>query len=339
MKTRAFIAGCSGHELTPDEIAFFKEAAPWGFILFRRNIDNPEQVRALCASLREAVGREEAPVLIDQEGGRVQRMGPPHWPKYPSGATYGAVHANDPLVQRELARLGARLIAHDLRAVGVTVDCLPVLDVPSPGAHDVIGDRAYGRTPDKVAVLGRAAAEGLLAGGVLPVIKHIPGHGRAGADSHLALPVVEASREELERHDFAPFRMLADMPLAMTAHVVYTALDPERPATTSPIVIRDVIRGHIGYDGLLMTDDLSMKALSGSFREKTEAAFAAGCDMALHCNGEMEEMSAVAEASPVLEGEALRRAEAALGRIRHEPEPLDPVDARARLDAALAMTA
>ena len=338
MKTRAFIAGCAGHELTPDEAAFFREAAPWGFILFRRNIDNPEQVRALCASLREAVGREEAPILIDQEGGRVQRMGPPHWPKYPSGATYGALHVNDPLVERELARLGARLIAHDLRAVGVTVDCLPVLDVPSPGAHDVIGDRAYGKTPERVAVLGRAAAEGLLAGGVLPVVKHIPGHGRAGADSHLALPVVEASREELERHDFAPFRMLTDMPLAMTAHVVYTALDPERPATTSPVVIRDVIRGHIGYDGLLMTDDLSMKALSGSFREKTEAAFAAGCDMALHCNGEMEEMSAVAEASPILEGEALLRAEAALARIRHEPEPLDPVDARARLDAALAMT-
>lgn len=338
MRTRAFIAGCAGHELTLDEAAFFREAAPWGFILFRRNIDNPAQVRALCAALREAVGREEAPILIDQEGGRVQRMGPPHWPKYPSGATYGALHANDPLVQRELARLGARLIAHDLRAVGVTVDCLPVLDVPSPGAHDVIGDRAYGGTPEKVAVLGRAAAEGLLAGGVLPVVKHIPGHGRAGADSHLALPVVETSREELERHDFAPFRMLTDMPLAMTAHVVYTALDPERPATTSPVVVGDIIRGHIGYDGLLMTDDLSMKALSGSFREKTEAAFAAGCDMALHCNGQMEEMSAVAEASPVLEGEALRRAEAALARIRHEPEPLDPVDARARLDAALAMT-
>ncbi|SCX84708.1 beta-N-acetylhexosaminidase [Microvirga guangxiensis] len=339
MKTRAFIAGCSGHELTPDEVAFFKEADPWGFILFRRNVDSPEQVRALCASLREAVGREDAPILIDQEGGRVQRMGPPHWPKYPSGSTYGALHANDPLVQRELARLGARLIAHDLRSVGVTVDCLPVLDVPSPGAHDVIGDRAYGRTPEKVAVLGRAAAEGLMAGGVLPVVKHIPGHGRAGADSHLALPVVEASREELERHDFAPFRMMTDMPLAMTAHVVYTAIDPDRPATTSPTVIRDIIRGHIGYDGLLMTDDLSMKALSGSFREKTEAAFAAGCDMALHCNGHMEEMAEVAEASPILEGEALRRAQAALARIRHEPEPLDPVDARARLDAALAMIA
>lgn len=339
MKTRAFIAGCSGLTLTPDEIVFFREAAPWGFILFRRNIDNPEQVRALCAALRETVGREDAPILIDQEGGRVQRMGPPHWPKYPSGATYGALHANDPLVQRELARLGARLIAQDLRAVGVTVDCLPVLDVPSPGAHDVIGDRAYGKTPEKVAVLGRAAAEGLLAGGVLPVVKHMPGHGRAGADSHLALPVVDASREELERHDFAPFRMLTDMPLAMTAHVVYTAIDPDRPATTSPIVIQDIIRGHIGYDGLVMTDDLSMKALSGSFRGKTEAAIAAGCDMALHCNGDMAEMTEVAEGAPILEGDALRRAEAALSRIRHEPEPLDPVDARARLDAALAMIA
>jgi len=339
MKTRAFIAGCSGLTLTPDEIAFFREADPWGFILFRRNIGDPEQVRALCAALRETVGREDAPILIDQEGGRVQRMGPPHWPKYPSGATYGALHANDPLVQRELARLGARLIAHDLRAVGVTVDCLPVLDVPSPGAHDVIGDRAYGKTPEKVGVLGRAAAEGLLAGGVLPVVKHMPGHGRAGADSHLALPVVDASREELERHDFAPFRMLTDMPLAMTAHVVYTAIDPDRPATTSPVVIQDIIRGHIGYDGLVMTDDLSMKALTGSFRGKTEAAIAAGCDMALHCNGDMTEMAEVAEGAPLLEGDALRRAEAALSRIRHEPEPLDPVDARARLDAALAMIA
>lgn len=337
MTTRAFIAGCSGYELTPDEIAFFREASPWGFILFRRNVENPAQVKALCDALRETVGREDAPVLIDQEGGRVQRMGPPHWPKYPSGSAYGRIHANDPLVQREIARLGARLIAHDLRAVGITVDCLPVLDVPSQGAHDVIGDRAYGKSPVQVAVLGRAAAEGLLAGGVLPVIKHMPGHGRAGADSHLALPIVEASRKELERHDFQPFRILADMPLAMTAHVVYTALDPERPATTSPVVMEEIIRGHIGYDGLVMTDDLSMQALSGSLRERAEAAFAAGCDVALHCNGKMEEMTAVAEASPLLEGVALRRAEAALQRIRHEPEPFDPVDARARLDAALAM--
>ncbi|GEO14484.1 beta-N-acetylhexosaminidase [Microvirga aerophila] len=339
MITRAFIAGCSSQELTPDEIAFFREANPWGFILFRRNIDNPAQVKALCDALRDTVGRADAPILIDQEGGRVQRMGPPHWPKYPPGRSYGQVHSNDPLVQREIARLGARLIAHDLRSVGITVDCLPVLDVPSSGSHDIIGDRAYGKTAEQVAVLGRAAAEGLLAGGVLPVIKHMPGHGRAGADSHLSLPVVDASREALETHDFKPFRMLTDMPLAMTAHVVYTAIDPERPATTSPTVIHDIIRGHIGYQGLVMSDDLSMEALSGSLRERAEAAFAAGCDVGLHCNGKMEEMSAVAEAAPALEGEALRRAAAALQRITHDPEPLDPVDARARLDAALAMVA
>jgi beta-N-acetylhexosaminidase len=338
MMTRAFIAGCSGLRLSPDEVSFYREATPWGFILFRRNIESPGQVTALCADLRATVGWN-APILVDQEGGRVQRMGPPHWAKYPSGRTYGSLPADDPLVRREITRLGARLMAHDLLAVGINVDCMPVLDVPTPGAHDVIGDRAYGKTPEDVAVLGRAAAEGLLAGGVLPVIKHMPGHGRAGADSHLALPVVGATREALERHDFAPFRMLSDMPLAMTAHVVYTALDPDNPATTSRIVINDIIRDHLGYDGLVMTDDLSMRALTGSFRARTEAAFAAGCDMALHCNGVMEEMSEVAGAAPALEGEALRRARAALQRIRHEPEPLDPVDARARLDAALAMVA
>jgi beta-N-acetylhexosaminidase len=337
--TRAFIAGCSGPILTPDEAAFFRDADPWGFILFRRNIENPEQVRALCAALRETVGRADAPVLIDQEGGRVQRMGPPHWPKYPPGRAYGRVYADDPLAGRELTRLGARLIAHDLLAAGITVDCLPVLDVPIEGSHDIIGDRAYARDPEKVAVLGRAAAEGLMAGGVLPVIKHMPGHGRAFADSHLALPVVETPRAALEAHDFVPFRILADMPLAMSAHVVYTAIDPEHPATTSPVVIREIIRGHVGYDGLLMTDDLSMHALSGSFRGRAEAAIAAGCDMLLHCNGAMEEMTAVAEGAPDLASDALRRARAALTRLRHEPEPFDPVDARARLDAALAMVA
>lgn len=339
MTARAFIAGCSGLDLTPDESAFFRDSDPWGFILFRRNVDSPGQVRALCDALRETVGRSDAPILIDQEGGRVQRLGPPHWPKYPSGSAYGRVHANDPLVRRELARLGARLIAHDLLALGITVDCLPVLDVPVAGAHDVIGDRAYGADPQKVAVLGRAAAEGLLAGGVLPVIKHIPGHGRAFADSHLSLPVVETPLAELERHDFAPFRILADMPLAMTAHVVYTAIDPDRPATTSRTVMDRIVRGHIGYDGLVMSDDLSMQALSGSFRERAEASFAAGCDVALHCNGRLDEMKPIAEAAPLLDGDALRRADAALQRIRHEPEPFDPVDARARLDAALAAAA
>jgi beta-N-acetylhexosaminidase len=339
MTSRAFIAGCAGFDLTPDETAFFRDAEPWGFILFRRNVDTPEQVRALCNALRETVGRWDAPILIDQEGGRVQRMGPPHWPKYPPGNAYAGLQGGDPVVRRELTRLGARLMAHDLLSVGINVDCVPVLDVPVEGAHDVIGDRAYGKDPETVAVLGRAAAEGLLAGGVLPVIKHIPGHGRSVADSHLALPVVEASLAELQRSDFAPFRALADMPLAMTAHVVYTALDPGNPATTSARVIEAIIRGHIGYDGLIMSDDLSMQALSGSFRERAEASFAAGCDVVLHCNGRMDEMVPIAGASPRLDGAPLRRAEAALQRIRHEPEPFDPVDARARLDAALSLTA
>jgi beta-N-acetylhexosaminidase len=339
LTTRAFIVGCSGPVLTPEEEAFFRAAEPWGFILFRRNVETPEQVRALTAALRDTVGRADAPILIDQEGGRVQRMGPPHWPAYPPGRTYGRLAGNDPLYQREIARLGARLMANDLRAVGIDVDCLPVLDVPVPGAHDVIGDRAYAHVPETVAMLGRAAAEGLIAGGVLPVIKHIPGHGRAGADSHHDLPVVHASREELERQDFVPFRHLADMPLAMTAHVVYTALDPDRPATTSPAVMTEVIRGHMGYDGLVMSDDLSMNALAGTLKERARAAFAAGCDMALHCNGRLDEMDAVASETPELAGEAKRRAAAALARIRHEPEPLNVVDARARLAAALAAAA
>lgn len=337
MNTRAFIAGCAGYSLIPDEIAFFREAQPWGFILFKRNIETPEQVRALCDALRETVGRAGAPILIDQEGGRVQRMGPPHWPKYPSGRTYGRVHANDPLVRREITRLGARLIAHDLLSVGITVDCMPVLDVPVEGAHDVIGDRAYSYDPDTVAVLGRASAEGLLAGGVLPTLKHVPGHGRAGVDSHLSLPVVDAPLDVLESRDFRPFRILADMPLAMTAHVVYTAIDPDNPATTSKTVLEEIVRGKIGYDGLLMSDDLSMQALSGSFRERAERSFAAGCDVALHCNGKLDEMTPVAEASPILSGDALRRADAALRLIRHDPEPFDPVDARVRLEAALAV--
>src|SRR3954469_4467264 len=337
--TRAFIAGCAGPVLTADELALFREAEPWGFILFRRNIETPGQVRALTAALRETVGRDDAPILIDQEGGRVQRMGPPHWPAYPPGRAFGRVSANDPLVRRDLARLGARLMAEDLRSVGITVDCVPVLDVPVAGAHDVIGDRAYAGDAATVAILGRAAAEGLVAGGVLPVIKHMPGHGRAGADSHHALPMVHASRDELEAQDFIPFRHLADMPLAMTAHVVYTALDPVAPATTSRKVMREIIRGHIGYDGLVMTDDLSMNALSGSLTERAAAAFAAGCDVALHCNGKLAEMEAVAEAAPELRGKPKRRADAALARIKHEPEPLNAVEARARFTAALAAAA
>ncbi len=331
--TTACILGCAGPRLSDDERGFFRDAQPWGFILFRRNIDSPDQVRALTAALRACVDRPDAPILIDQEGGRVQRLGPPHWPVYPPGRAYGQLA---PALRAEMARLGARLMASDLASVGINVDCLPVLDVPSANAHDVIGDRAYAARPDEVASLGRAAAEGLLAGGVLPVIKHIPGHGRAAADSHKALPVVDATFAELEAVDFVPFRALADMPMAMTAHLVYTAIDPTRPATTSSRVIGDVIRGAIGFQGLLMSDDISMKALSGDLTRLADAALSAGCDLVLHCNGDRAEMQAVVAGSIPLAGEAERRAAAALARIARGPEPFDAIEARSRFDAAFA---
>ena len=332
--TSAAIYGCSGHKLTAEERAFFAETKPWCFILFRRNVDSPAQVKALVAELRDSVGRADAPVLIDQEGGRVQRLGPPHWPKYPPGSAYLKA-VNDPMAARELVRLGARLIAHDLRELGITVDCVPVLDVPVPGAHDIIGDRAYAQDPATVTQLGRAAAEGLLAGGVLPIIKHIPGHGRAFSDSHHDLPVVETAIEELDAWDFAPFKALSDMPMAMTAHVVFTAVDAKRPATTSKKGIR-LMREHLGFSGLIMSDDLSMKALSGDFAERTRAAQAAGCDVVLHCNGKMEEMAPIAAAVKPLVGLAKRRADAAMARIARRPEPFDADEARARFDAAFA---
>jgi beta-N-acetylhexosaminidase len=330
----AAIFGCSGLTLSAEERAFFRDVRPWGFILFKRNVESPDQVRALVDSLRACVDRPSAPVLIDQEGGRVQRLGPPHWRRYPPGRAYGDLAANDPLMRRDITRLGARLLAHDLAALGINVDCVPVLDVPQPGAHDVIGDRAYGDTPQEVAALGRAAAEGLIAGGVLPVIKHIPGHGRAHADSHLALPVVDAGLDELDARDFAPFKVLSDMPMAMTAHVVYTAIDPRRPATTSRKAIREVIRGTIGFDGVLMTDDLSMKALSGDFTQRARAALAAGCDVILHCNGDMAEMKAAAAGTKSLAGRAKARAATAMGRLAKVVEPFDVAEGRARFDAA-----
>lgn len=307
MTVSAFISGCAGLDLGAEEIAFFRDARPWGFILFKRNCDTPEQIRQLTASLRESVGRD-APILIDQEGGRVQRLGPPHWPAYPTGRTYGAVFARDAAAGRRAVRLGARLMAEDLRALGIDVDCLPVLDVPVEGAHDVIGNRAYGVTADVVSVLGREAAAGLLEGGVLPVIKHIPGHGRAGVDSHHHLPVVDTAREILETTDFPPFRDAAELPLAMTAHVVYSAIDPHAPATTSRVVIDEVIRGLIGYDGCLMSDDVSMQALSGDIAARTAASLEAGCDLVLHCNGVLAEMEAVAAACRPLTGRAAERA-------------------------------
>jgi len=330
----AAILGCAGPTLSAEERTFFRRVQPWGFILFKRNVESPDQVRALVDALRATVDRPDAPVLIDQEGGRVQRLGPPHWRRYPPGRAYGDLAGNDPLVRREITRLGARLMAHDLAALGINVDCVPVLDVPDPSGHEIIGDRAYGKTHQEVALLGRAAAEGLIAGGVLPVIKHIPGHGRAMADSHLELPVVHASLTDLEGRDFPPFRVLSDMPMAMTAHVIYSALDPKRPATTSRTVMRRVVRGSIGFDGLVMSDDLSMKALSGDFAERARASRAAGCDVVLHCNGDMAEMKPVSAGAGELKGRAATRAKAAMARIARTPEPFDAAEARARFDAA-----
>ncbi len=301
---RAFTIGCATTELTADERTFIANAQPWGLILFKRNVADREQLARLTASFRELVGRENAPVLIDQEGGRVQRMGPPQWRAYPAAAKFHAMANGDRDRQEMLIRTGARLIADDLRQCGINVDCLPVLDVPVPGSHQVIGDRAYSEDPYEVARLGRAACGGLLDGGVLPVIKHIPGHGRAGADSHLELPRVDAPLDELKKSDFIPFRALSDLPLAMSAHVIYSAIDGERPATVSPIVVDRIIRGFIGYDGLVMSDDLSMKALSGSFAEKTAALFAAGLDMALHCSGDLAEARQVSQNAPWLEGKS-----------------------------------
>ena len=332
MGVSAAIYGCEGPVLTAAERAFFAEARPWGFILFRRNVESPEQVLRLTQALRDAVGRP-APVLVDQEGGRVQRLGPPHWPKYPPGEAYLKA-ANDPFTARELARLGGRLMAHDLKAVGIDIDCAPVLDVPTPGAHDIIGDRAYARDPATVAQLGRSVAEGLMAGGVLPVIKHMPGHGRAFADSHKELPTVEASLDELEAWDFAPFRSLSDMPIGMTAHIVFTAVDRKRPATQSRKTIR-LIRERLGFGGLLLSDDLCMNALSGTLTERAEKSLKAGCDLVIHWTGDLKEMVEVAEGVGKLKGGAARRAEAALSRIVRAPEPLDVDEARGRFDAFL----
>lgn len=302
------IFGCSGLELTDDEKSFYSDVQPWGFILFGRNIDTPEQVEKLVNDLKSCVEHSPVPILIDQEGGRVRRLRPPHWPSYGAGEIFGHHYARSPDQGRRVAWLQSRLMAIDLLKLGINVDCLPVLDVPVSGSHDVIGDRAYSDNPKIVADIGNAACEGLLEGGVLPVIKHIPGHGRANVDSHKDLPIVDADISILEAFDFAPFKELNDMPLAMTAHVVYSAIDKSAPATASKTVIETIIRDHIGFDGLLMCDDLSMHALSGDFSERTQSAFAAGCDIVLHCNGNMEEMKIIANSSPELSGKSLSRA-------------------------------
>ncbi|MBY0383195.1 MAG: beta-N-acetylhexosaminidase [Xanthobacteraceae bacterium] len=337
MAVRAFIVGVSGLTLTGEERDFLRQEEPWGFILFKRNVDTPQQVAGLVKDLRDAAGRPDAPVLIDQEGGRVQRLGPPHWVRYPSGAVFSQLYDRDPKTGMRAAWLSSRLIAADLAELGITVDCLPLADVPVAGADAVIGDRAYGTTPEKVTEIARAVTNGLADGGVLPVLKHIPGHGRATADSHLRLPTVDTAKSELERTDFVSFARLADLPMAMTAHVVFSALDPAQPATTSATIIRDVIRGSIGFQGLLMSDDVSMNALTGSIAERTSASFAAGCDVVLHCNGKLDEMREVAAEAPTLAGEALARSARALAS-RKPPQPFDRAKARAELDDLIAQT-
>jgi beta-N-acetylhexosaminidase len=333
MAPRAFISGLSGLTLTAGERAFLREARPWGLILFKRNVQDQNQVTDLVREALHELGGH-APVLVDQEGGRVQRLGPPLWPSYPAGAAYGRVYDRDPAAGLAAARLGARLIAADLMELGINVDCLPLADVPVGGADQVIGDRAYGETPGKVAAIAGAVAAGLADGGVLPVLKHIPGHGRANADSHLKLPVVHADRATLEATDFAAFRPLKRLPLGMTAHVVFTAIDPVRPATTSATMIGEVIRGFIGFDGLLMGDDISMGALSGSIAERARASLAAGCDLVLHCNGKMDEMQAVAAEAPELTGDAKRRADAALA-VQKSPSGIDLAAARREFAAMM----
>jgi beta-N-acetylhexosaminidase len=323
---RAVIFGCAGERLIEAERAFFEASDPLGFILFGRNCIDPEQVARLVTDLRDAIGRTDAPILIDQEGGRVARLGPPYWPAYPPPQTIAALGGD---AAAAAAFSVARLIADDLVQLGISIDCFPLLDLWFAGSDRVIGDRAWSGDPATVSRLSRAACEGLLEGHILPVIKHIPGHGRATVDSHHRLPRVRASRTELERSDFLPFRALRDLPWAMTAHVVYEAVDPDLPATLSPRVITEVIRGSIGFAGVLISDDLSMGALSGGIAARAKAALGAGCDLVLHCNGNMSEMIEVAEATPPLSAATLRRL-ANAEAFRPSPTPFDRVAAEAR---------
>lgn len=329
------VLGCAGVALDDGERRFMADADPAGFILFTRNCGNPAQTRALIASLRESVGRPDAPVLIDQEGGRVVRLDPPHWRVPPAPALFGALAEIDESAGARAAWLNARLVAAELHALGITVNCVPVLDLRVAGASKVVGDRALGADPGLVACLGRAITDGLRAGGIVPAVKHLPGHGRATADSHAVLPQVDAPLDALRARDFVPFRSLNDMPVGLTAHVCYPALDPERPATLSAKVIGDAVRGDIGFDGLLVSDDLSMGALTGSVGARAAAALAAGCDLALHCNGKRHEMEDVTASVPTLAGRALERFERMLA-ARQAPDAFDAAEGQRELDALLA---
>jgi beta-N-acetylhexosaminidase len=330
----AFIAGLAGAQLGAREAAVLREARPCGVILFARNIESPEQVRRLTGDVRAAIGADDLLVLIDQEGGRVQRLRPPHWRALPPAAAYGRLYQRDAQEALRSAFLAARLTAADLSALGINTDCTPVLDVPVPGSHDVIGDRAYGTTPDQVVALGRAVVDGFMAGGVLPVIKHIPGHGRATKDSHHDLPVVTASQSELEASDFRAFHGLRDATAAMTAHVVFTAIDADAPASTSARVTADIIRGAIGFDGLLMSDDLGMRALTGTIAERAAAVLAAGSDLALLCSGDLAETESVAGVVPPLQGRAQARFANACAVFRQQ-STFDVAEAEACLGEVL----
>ncbi|WP_092587358.1 beta-N-acetylhexosaminidase [Rhizobium mongolense] len=333
-ESKAMILGCSGLSLTPEEKAFYKAERPWGFILFGRNISEPQQIADLVAEMRESVGWH-APVLIDQEGGRVQRIRPPILQHYPSGQALGDIYRRNREQGLRAAWLMSRLHAFDLLKFGINVDCLPVLDVPVEGSSSVIGNRAYGGDPKTVADMGRAAAEGLKAGGVLPVMKHMPGHGRGFADSHHELPVVPVSRDELEAHDFPPFIAMKDELAAMTCHVVFTAIDPDNPATTSSKVIDGVIRKRIGFKGLLLSDDTSMNALAGTIGERAANIIAGGCDIVLHCNGHMDEMQQVVANTPVLARASLERANAVLAGFP-KVDQADEATIRAEFDGMFA---
>ena len=330
---RAFISGVSGAELTAQERALFNHRRPCGLILFSRNCISLDQIRNLVRDAIDAVGSELL-VLIDQEGGRVQRLRPPLGRALPPGRAFADLYDQDPHAAVEAAFQISRLVAHDLKILGINTNCTPVLDIPVPGADAIIGDRALGTEPEKVAVLGRALAHGYLAGGVLPVMKHIPGHGRADVDSHLKLPVVAADAKALETSDFAPFKALADLPAAMTAHVVFTALDPDHPASTSKVVTQKVMREWIGFDGLLMSDDLSMKALEGTLTTRAEQVISAGSDVVLHCNGQLAEMREVGMVAPELQGAALQRFKRAMSHINHV-EPFDHTQAEGLLTSLL----
>lgn len=334
----AFITGLAGPELLDAERSFLASTRPVGIILFARNCVAHDQIRRLIAGALDAIGSADTLVLIDQEGGRVQRLRPPLGRALPPAAAFGSLYANDPEDACRSAYLVSRQNAADLRALGINTNCAPVLDVPVPGAHDVIGNRAYGASVAQVAALGAEVAAGLMDGGVLPVMKHIPGHGRAGADSHYNLPVVDTPRATLEETDFAAFHELAHLPAAMTAHVLFTDIDREHPASTSPVITREIMRGSIGFDGLLMSDDVSMKALGGPLGERARAVLAAGSDVVLHCNGNMAEMEAVAAGCPAISGPSCARLDTALA-VLQQHEPFEPQLAEAALSRALSATA